>query len=72
MIDFWEDFSWKFYLLLEFSPEIFWEEVAEGIFSSVRFDVWLGAYIYQANTLATRLHRHQFNFVLPNQSHSAA
>ena len=30
--DFWETFSWQFYLLSEFLPEICWEEIAEDNF----------------------------------------
>ena len=37
------NFSWQFYLLSEFLPEICWEEVAEEIFFFYfRFDVWPG------------------------------
>ena len=34
---FWETFSWQFYLLSEFLPEICWEEVAEEIFFFISF-----------------------------------
>ena len=32
--DFLRNFSWQFYLLSEFLPEICWEEIAEEIFFS--------------------------------------
>ena len=34
------NFSWQFYLLTEFLPEICWEEIAEEILFVFRFDVW--------------------------------
>ena len=36
------NFSWQFYLLSEFFPEICWEEVAEEIFFIFRFDALIG------------------------------
>ena len=47
---FWETFSWQFYLLSEFFPEICWEEIAEEILFVFRFGVWPGT-----RTLAFRL-----------------
>ena len=46
----WETFSWQFYLLSEFLPEICWEEIAEEILFVFRLDVWPGT-----RTLAFRL-----------------
>ena len=47
---FWRNFSWQFYLLSQFLPEICWEEIAEEILFVFCFDVWPGA-----GTLASRL-----------------
>ena len=44
------NFSWQFYLLSEFLPEICWEEIAEEILFVFHFEVWPGA-----RTLAFRL-----------------
>ena len=44
------NFSYQFYLLSEFLPEICWAEIAEEILSVFCFDVWTGA-----RTLAFRL-----------------
>ena len=50
MTDFLRNFSWQFYLLSEFLPEINREEIAEEILFVFCFDVWPGT-----RTLAVRL-----------------
>ena len=38
----WETFSWQSYLLLDFLPDISWEDIAEEVFSHFWSDAWPG------------------------------
>ena len=63
MTDFLRMFSWQFYLLSEFSPEICCKEIADEILFVLGFDVGPVAQIV-ANKLPIRLRQHRLNITM--------